>query len=466
MPGVRNAFEAHAFTFGITQAGGAGKVLAEWITEGETEWDMWACDPRRYTDHADHDFCHQKALETYGHEYAMHFPHHEWPAGRDKKLSPIHDRLKALGAQFGAINGWERANWFAKVGDDTSEEASLTWARQGPWEQRVREECEAVRDAVGVLDLCGFSRFLLSGEGAASWLRSQISGPLPRVGRMGLGYFADSRGRILTEMSIMRTGEDELVLITAAVAQWHDYELLSRRLPAALTLEDRTHDFGTLVVTGPKSRELFAKISDADLALPWLTHQEAEVAGRPARLARVSYAGELGWEIHTEAAHMPAIFDAVIAAGAKPYGMYALNSLRLEKGYRSWKGDLSSDYSLLEGNLERFIKWDKPDFVGKEALLVEKQRGSRKRFATMILDTSDYDAPYMSTIWRGEEVIGETTSGGYGYRVNAAIALGMLKSDFAEPGTEVEVEIFGARHKAKVQEDRPLWDPNNERLRA
>jgi len=466
MPGVRNAFEAHSFTFGIVQAGGAGKVLAEWITEGSTEWDMWGVDPRRYTDYADHDYCYQKAMETYGHEYGMHFPHFEWPAGRDKKHSPIHDKLKSLGAQFGAVNGWERATWFAKDGDETSEVAAQTWERDGPWEPRIREECEAVRDAVGVLDLCGFSRFDLSGDGAAAWLRTQITGALPRVGRMGLGYFADDKGRIVTEMSIMRTADDALTLITAAVAQWHDFEVLSRVLPEGLTLIDRTKDISTLVVTGPKARDLFAQVSDADLAAPWLTHQAAQVAGRPARLARVSFAGELGWEIHAAIENIPAIYDAVLAAGARPYGMYAMNALRLEKGYRAWKGDLSTDYTMLEGGLDRFIKWDKPDFVGKQSLLAEQQQGSAKRFATFIVDAEASDAPYMSTIWHGQDVVGETTSGGYGYRVNASIALGVVRADLAVPGTELEIEIYGKRCKARVQEDQPLWDPANERLRA
>lgn len=466
MPGVKNAFEAHSFTFGIAQAGGAGKVLAEWITEGTTEWDMWAVDPRRYTDYTDHDYCLNKALETYGHEYAMHFPHHEWPAARDKKHSPIHDKLASLGAQFGAINGWERVNWFAQEGDDTSEPATQTWEREGPWEKRVRQECEAVRDNVGVLDLCGFSRYVLSGEGAADWLRTRITGVLPRAGRMGLGYFSDEQGRIITEMSLMRLDENEIVLITAAAAQWHDYELLWRNLPETLSIVDRTTDFGTLVVTGPKSRDLFEKISDADLQSGWLTHQQANVNGRPARLARVSYAGELGWEIHAESAEIPAIYDAVIEAGAKPYGMYALNSLRLEKGYRSWKGDLSSDYTMLEGGLDRFIKFEKPDFVGKQALESEKQQGSNKRFVTLIVDAGAYDAPYMAPIWLGDEIVGEATSGGYGYRVDASIALGVVRVDLAEPGTELEIEMYGERFPAKVQEDQPLWDPENARLRA
>ncbi len=466
MPGVKNAFEAHSFAFGIVQAGGAGKVLAEWIVEGTTEWDMWAVDPRRYTDYTDHDYCYQKAMETYGHEYAMHFPHFEWPAGRDKKHSPIHDKLKALGAQFGTANGWERANWFAADGDDTSAEAAQTWGREGPWEQCVREECEAVRDHVGVLDLCGFSRFKLTGDGAAAWLRSQITGGLPKVGRITLGYFADDKGRIVTEMSVTRLAEDDFLLITAAVAQWHDYELLAKALPDGLSLTDFTTDYSTLVVTGPKSRDVLSGITDADLSLPWLTHQEAELAGQPARLVRVSYAGELGWEIHAKNAALPAIYDALIEGGVKPYGMYAMNALRLEKGYRAWKADLSTDYSMLEGGLERFIKWDKDDFVGKGVLLREKQRGSAKRFVTFIVEANGHDAPFMSTIWHGDDVVGEVTSGGYGYRVDASIALGVVLSDLAEPGTALEIEIFGERCKAIVQEDQPLWDPDNERLRA
>jgi dimethylglycine dehydrogenase len=467
MPGVPNAFEACVFTFGIAQAGGAGKVLAEWITEGATEWDMWAVDPRRFTDYTDRDYCIAKGMETYGHEYAMHFPHHEWPAGRDKKLSPVHDNVLALGGVMGAYNGWERANWFEKEGDDTGHDATQTWERHGPWAQRIKEECEAVRGGVGVLDLPGFSRFNLSGEGAAEWLRGMIAGGLPKVGRMNLGYFADHRGRILTEMSIIRHADDFFTLITAATAQWHDFEHLKNNLADGLSLTDHTTEYSTLIVTGSKSRDLFAAIAEADLSLPWLSHQLAKVAGINCALARVSFAGELGWEVHAANADMPAIYDAVLAAGAVPFGMYALNSLRIEKGYRAWKGDLSTDYTLLEGGLERFIKFDKPqDFPGKAALLAEKQRGVKKRFVTLVVDAGDCDAPYMSTIWHGGQVVGETTSGDWGYRVNASVALGMVRADLAVAGTRVQVEIYGERRPAVVQPDGPLWDPKNERIRA
>ncbi|MCK0140289.1 FAD-dependent oxidoreductase [Aliiroseovarius sp. F47248L] len=468
MPGVKNAFEACVFTFGIAQGGGAGKVLAEWIVDGATEWDMWACDPRRYTDYTDHDYCVQKGMEVYGNEYAMHFPRHEWPAARDRKLSPVHDKVIAAGGVMGVYNGWERANWYAKPGDDTSLEATQTWGRSGPWEQRIREECEAVRDGVGVLDLPGFSRFNLSGVGAAEWLHGMCTGGLPKVGRMNLLYFADARGRILTEMSCMRHADDFFTLITAATAQWHDFEVLARALPAGLSLTDHTRDYSTLIVTGPKARDLFEGLgTTADLTAPWLSHQPATVAGVDCALARVSFAGELGWEIHAENASIPTLYDAVIGAGAKPFGMYALDSLRLEKGYRAWKGDLSTDYTMFEGGLDRFVRLDKPqDFPGKAALQAEAQAGPKKRFVTLIVDAGDADAPFMSCIWRDGQIVGETTSGGWGYRVNASIALGMVRADLATPGSQLEVEIYGERRPAIVQPDQPLWDPANERLRG
>ena len=467
MPGVPNAFEACVFTFGIAQGGGAGKVLAEWITEGQTEWDMWSCDPRRYTDYTDHDYCVAKGMEIYGHEYAMHFPWHEWPAGRDQKLSPVHDKVVALGGVMGVYNGWERANWFANPGDDTSEQTTQTWDRAGPWEARIREECEAVRDACGVLDLPGFSRFWLQGEGADDWLRGFCTGGISKVGRMNLIYVSDSRGRIVTELSCIRLGEDNFVLITAAGAQWHDGDLIRASVPNGVAVRETTTERDTLVVTGPTSRAVLAGISDANLQQGWLTHQWATVAGQKVFMIRVSFAGELGWELHAENAVMPAIYDAVLAAGAKPFGMYALNSLRIEKGYRAWKGDLSSDYSLLESGLERFIKFDKAqNFTGKEAILAEKQQGRKKAFATLIIDAGVCDAPYMSTLWQGDTLVGETTSGAWGYRVNASVALAMLRPDLAQPGTELEIEIYGERRRAVVQQDQPLWDPKNERLKA
>ena len=467
MPGVKNAFEACVFTFGITQAGGAGKVLAEWVTAGRTEWDMWSCDPRRFTGYTDAAYCEAKAVETYGHEYAMHFPWHRWPAGADKKLSPLHSRLQAAGAVFGAYNGWERANWFAGPGDDLSDTTTHTWDREGPWAARIGAECAAVGGGCGVLAISGFTRLAVVGTGARDYVDGLTASALPKPGRVGLAYFADDRGRIVTEMTVMNEGPDRVGLITASVAQWHDAEHLWRHAPEGLTVEDHTDKMECLLVTGPKARDVLGGIAQADLILPWLSVQEAVVAGCKVGLLRVSFAGELGWEIHCANADAGAIWDAVTGAGAVPFGMWALNSLRVEKGYRAWKGDLSTDYSLLEAGLDRFIRFDKPDFPGKAAVLAEKQRGLSKRFVTLTLDAPGAaDAPYMSTIWQGDVAVGETTSGAWGYRIGKSVALGMIRPDLNVPGVKVEVEIFGQRFAATVQPDAPLWDAKNERIRA
>ena len=468
-PGLTNVYEACVFTFGIAQGGGAGKVLSEWVSEGYTEWDMWSCDPRRFTDYTDKDYCAAKAAEVYGHEYAMHFPFHSWPAGRDKKQSPNHQTIINNGGQMGAYNGWERANWFAKDGDDTSENSTQTWNREGPWFLRVREECLAVNRNVGVLDLPGFSRFKVEGSGASEFLLSKISGNLPAIDRMNLAYFPDERGRVLTEMSIMRHDLNKFTLITAGAAQWHDYEILKLGINKNQNVEvsDITNNWTCLIVTGPNSRSLINSISNADLTLPWLSLQNAKIENKQILLARVSYAGELGWEIHAKNEDMSLIYEKVLSEGATPFGMFALDSLRVEKGYRAWKGDLSTDYSLLESGLERFIKFDKKEvFPGKQSLLSEKQRGSVKKFVSMIIKDNVCDAPYMSTIWHDGKIIGEVTSGAYGHRVNASIALGMVKTDLAISGQTVSVDIFGNDFPAIIQNSGPLWDPNNEVLKV
>ncbi|MCU0816968.1 MAG: FAD-dependent oxidoreductase [Cypionkella sp.] len=471
MPGVPNAFEACVFTFGICQAGGAGKVLAEWVTEGATEWDMWSCDPRRFTGWEDHDYCVKKGMEVYGHEYAIHFPHHAWPAGRMKRMSAVHDRTAALGAQFGPYNGWERALWYARAGDDTSEAAQRVWDREGPWFGAVQEECQAVRDACGILDLPGFSRFRLTGAGVAGWLSRQITGKVPAVGRLGLAYFADEKGRIITEMSVARLAEDELLLITAATAQLHDRGWLERHLEPGLTLTDESADWSCQILTGPKARAVLqAAGADADLTKGWLTHQSGRIAGRDVLLMRVSFAGELGWEIHSRPADTPALWDAIMAAGRpmglRPFGMFALDSLRIEKGYRAWKGDLSTDYTVLQGGLDRFVDWGKLDFRGKAALEAERQAGVKKRFTVLQVEVGDCDPPYMSTLWHKGKVVGEVTSARWGHRVGACLALGMLRTDLTAPGTQIEVEIFGQRHAAVVMGDSAVWDPENTRLRG
>ena len=224
------------------------------------------------------------------------------------------------------------------------------------------------------------------------------------------------------------------------------------------------------MVTGPNSRSILSRISDADFSLNWLSHQQANVADRKCEISRVSFAGELGWEIHSRIEDTPHIFDSILGAGKdhrlKPFGMFALNSLRIEKGYRAWKQDLSTDYTVLQSGLERFINWNKQNFVGKTAIESERKSGVTRKCVTLLVESEAFDAPYMSTIWSGDKVVGESTSGEWGHRIEKSIALGMVEAMFAEPNTTLEIEIFGHRFPAVVQDNMSLWDPNNERIRA
>ena len=265
----------------------------------------------------------------------------------------------------------------------------------------------------------------------------------------------------------MRYGQDDFTLITAASAQWHDYEFLKGKLPEGrgLSLLDLSRNYSTLIVTGPKSQLLLKKFTSADLGQPWLSLQRTKVNSFDVDLARVSFAGELGWEIHTKNKNIALIYNDLLNAGVKPFGMFALNSLRIEKGYKTWKGDLSTDYSLLESGLGRFVRLDKPqNFPGKAALLREKQQGVKKRSVTLLLDLTEFDAPYMATLWKDNKIVGEVTSGCWGYRVGKSIALAMLHQEFAVPGQLLEVDVFGQKIKATVQENQATWDPHNKRI--
>jgi dimethylglycine dehydrogenase len=433
---------------------------------------MWSCDPRRFTGFADQEYANAKGIEIYSHEYAIHFPHYQWPAGRKKRVSPLYPTLAGLGAQFMAAAGWERAAWYARAGDDTGLDSCATYEREGPWFAAVGEECLAVRDTVGICELPGFSRFHVSGAGAADWLNTLITGSLPRIGRVALAYFADRKGRIVTEMSLARLDHDEFLLLTAASAEWHDRDWLLQHLPAdgSIRIENLSEADNCLVVSGPQSRALLAGLCTADLSLPWLSHQQSEIAGVAVRLMRVSYVGELGWEIHCPLADTVAVFEAVRDAGRplglRAFGMYAMDALRIEKGYRSWKQDLSTDYTVLEAGLERFVRFDKADFIGREALLKQHEQVPKQRCVTLTVDTGTCEAPYLAGVWHGERRVGLVTSGNYGYRVGQSIALAVIDRDCSAPGCELSVGIFGERRRAVVAPQSALYDPANSRLRS
>jgi dimethylglycine dehydrogenase len=471
--GVRNFFHCCAFTFGIVQAGGAGRIIAEWVVNGAPDWDVWPLDCRRHLKFADRTYALAKALETYQNEYGVAYPQEERPAGRPSRTSPLYEHLRKRGAVFGARGGWERAVYYAKPGDPRGPDCSF---RRPHWHRAVERECAAVTNGVAVLDLPGFARFEISGSGAAAWLDHLIAGDLPREGRTGLAYSCAPRGGIAMEMTVTRLPEGRFWLLSAAAAERHDEEWLRSHFSSdygPVAISNLTERYGTLVVAGPRSRELLARITEADLsnaAFPWLAVRPIRVAGAPVLAMRLSYVGELGFELHAAVEHLAAVYARLVEAGRElaleHFGLYAMESLRLEKCYRSWKADLTSEYTPLVASLGRFVRLDKAsDFSGREALRREAAVGPRERFVPLLVEARAADAAPVSVVYRGATAVGLVTSGGYGYRLQSSIALAYVRSDLAEPGTELEVEILGERCRAVVGRE-PLYDPDNLRLRA
>ena len=471
--GARNLWHCCAFTFGIVQAGGAGKIIAEWLANGEPDWDVWPLDCRRYFEFATPAYALAKALETYGNEYGIGYPQEERPAGRPARTSPLYERLGEQGAVFGARGGWERAVYFREPADSAGAESSF---RRAHWHRAVERECAAVAHGVGLLDLTGFARFEVSGSGAARWLDHLIAGALPRAGRTTLAYGCSPRGGVVMEMTITRLPDGRFWLLSAAAAQRHDLDWLRQHQSSSygpLEVTNLTDRYGTLVIAGPRSRELLARVTAADLsnaAFPWLGVRAIDIGGAELWALRLSYVGELGYELHVPMEEILAVHarltDAGRALGLRPFGLYAVESMRLEKCYRSWKADLTTEYNPLAASLERFVRLDKEaDFIGRDALRKAAAAGAAERFVPLLVEARDADAAPVSIVYRRGEAVGLVTSGGFGHRLGHSIALAYVRTDLTAPGTALEVEILGERCRAVVARE-PLYDPDNLRLRS
>jgi len=470
---ARNFFHCCAFTFGIVQAGGAGRAIAEWVANGEPDWDVWPLDCRRYLKGADRSYALAKCLETYQNEYGVGYPQEERPAGRPARTSPLYQWLKQRGALFGARGGWERAVYYREAGDPAEPECSF---RRPHWQRAVERECAAVAQGVALLELPGFTRFEVSGAGAADWLDHLIAGELPREGRTTLAYACSARGGIVMEMTVTQLPDGRFWLLSAAAAERHDEDWLQSHCSSAygpVGIANLTERLSTLVVAGPRSRELLARLTAADLsnaAFPWLAARAIEIAGAPVCALRLSYVGELGYELHVAMEHLTAVHARLVAAGhdlgLRHFGLYAMESLRLEKCYRSWKADLTTEHTPLGASLGRFVRLDKAaDFIGRDALRKTAAAGLPERFVPLVVEARDADAAPVSIVYRGAQAVGLVTSGGYGHRLKQSIALAYVRTDLTAPGTELEVEILGERRRAVVGRE-PLYDPDNQRLRA
>jgi len=471
--GLRNFFHCNTFSFGIAQGGGAGKALAEWVIDGLPEFDLWTVDRRRFKDYATFKYTVDKAVEVYQNEYAIGFPFEERPAGRPAYTSPLHDVLAAKGAAFGARGGWERAVYVDIEGAVTDH--TLTMHRTNGWRAVVADEVRAARHRVALLDLPGFTKFEIEGPGAAAYLDELVCSRLPRTGRISLAYALTSRGTVLSEFTITRLGDDRFYVVAAASAEWHDLDLLESMLPAndSVSITNHTHALGTLVLAGPRSRDVLAAITSTPLdneSFPWLSCRQIDTDAGPVRAMRVSYVGELGWELHAVNEQLVDLYKLLGAAGEqhglRDVGIYAVDSMRLDKCYRSWKADLEIGFSPLDASLDRFVDFTKPAFVGRDALLAERERGSRYRFVPLVLDEPGRsDAPANSSVFSGGERVGIVTSGGWSFTLDASIALAYVERSHAGAGTPLRVEIFGEQVGATVRTE-PLYDPRNERLRS
>ncbi len=423
--GVRNFWLNEGHSFGVTAAGGAGWQLAEWIVEAEPSIDMMGVDPRRFGPYASLGYLRQKNEEAYAKVFTVHYPDEERPAARPLKQSPCYERMKALGAVFGSVYGWERPNWFAPAGYGLSESQLAKpdvllnenhapvaagerprekWSfRRSNYFEHVGRECRHVHEKVGLLDMTAFSKFEVTGPGAEAWLDHLLSNRVPKkAGRIALSYLLTRNGGVRSEFTVFREGPEQFYLVSAGALERHDWDQLTKLMPAdgSVHVERVTAQYGVLVLAGPRSRDLLQRLTDADLstpAFPWLSGKWISVGAARTRALRVNFVGELGWELHHPIEAQNAIFDLLMEAGRelelKPFGIRAMDSLRLEKSYRLIPRELSIEYAALESGLGRFVHLDNRDFVGRDGLLAWQRRGFKNQLVTLeVHGVTDADA--------------------------------------------------------------------------
>ncbi len=474
VPGSRDLFVLAGFSiFGIVFGGGAGRYAAEWIVDGRPSDDMWEVDVSRFGPWAAaRPYLAAKALDVYGHEYAIHYPHQERPAGRPLLTDPLHDRLAARGAVFGFRQGWERPLWFAPPGVAPDDELTF---RRPSWFHHVGQECNAVREHVGLLDQTSFGKFEVSGPGAERFLDGLSANALPADGRIAVTQLLNQSGGIECDITITRLGGDLFYLVSAAATEVHDFEHLRQRLPddGSVRLDNVTAATGVLTLAGPRSRDVLAALTDDDVSgegFRFLTARRIRVGSAPVLAMRISYVGELGWELHTPIAYLAHLEERLREAGEPlglvDFGYRALDSMRMEKGYRLFGADLSPDHTPLEAGLEHLVKLEGRSFEGADALRRQLEEGVSERLACLTVECDEAIPHGNEPVLDGDErVVGYISASEYGHVVEATIALAYLPVELTTPGTELAVDVLGERRAARVVET-PLYDPEDAKLRS
>jgi dimethylglycine dehydrogenase len=464
--GLENAWLITGSSMGVMEGGGSGWFLAHWMTHGAPPMDALAVDSRRFGTWADRDYRVDKAIECFGLQFGVHYPGEERPAGRNKRLSPLHQLMLDRGAVMGAAYGWERPNWFSDTPGDIAHESF----RRPNWFPHVAREVETVTTKAAIADLSVFSKFDVIGPEARRFVDTLGANRAPANGRIGLTHVLTAAGGVLSEFTVTMLSDTHAYLTSAAAAEQIDLDqLLSHADGMDVSIVNRCEDMAVLGLMGPLSRDILSPHTEADLdkGFPWLNAQTLDVAGHPVRALRVSYLGELGWELHMDRAHAEHVFLALEATG-KPlgmgyYGAYAANTMRMEKGYRGWGSDLTTERSLHESGLGLFARAKDRDFIGRDAMLERKDRDDRWDMVLLEIHDSEFDPFYAHSILQDDRVVGIVTSGAYGYRTDKTLALAYLRDRHATEG--LTVSILGRKCPATILQNAP-FDPDNTRLKS
>jgi len=470
---LKNFWINEGHSFGVTAAGGAGWQLAEWIVNGNPTIDMLGVDPRRFGDYATKSYLIEKNEEAYANVFTVHYPDEERPAARPLRTAPCYERLKKMGGVFGASFGWERANWFAPNGVEAIDDWSF---RRSSYHEHVGAEIQNMSKNVGLLDLSGFAKCRISGPSAESFLNFLVANKISKtIGRVSLCHALNSLGGVHSEFTITKESENSFYLVSAGAYQRLDHDWIKKNMPTdnSVIFEDLTNSKGVLVLAGPKSRELMKLVSKDNFEnenFPWLTSQIVNIGNYPVLAMRVNFVGELGWELHHPIEYQNQIFDILFQHGSKlnlkPFGIRAMDSLRIEKSYRLPGRELSIEYAALESGLNRFVSENKGDFIGRDGLAEWKSKGLSYGFVTLeVHNVKDADALGNNPIYLDGKVIGRATSGGYGHRIKKSLVLAMINPSLIKTGLKVKIDILGTKYDASIINESP-YDPSNEKLRA
>jgi dimethylglycine dehydrogenase len=453
---------------GFCQAGGVGKCIAEWIIDGEPSIDIWAMDVARFGNYASPDYGTVKSSENYERRFIMTFPNETLPKGRRQKTTSLYDRLVARGAVMGDAFGLENALWFAKNTKDAHEEPTFKRSRSHNY---VAAEVEAVRNAVGATEIANFAKHEITGTSSRKFLDYIMAGRIPKPGRIALTPMLTPKGKLYGDLTVACFSEERFMIYGSGAAQEMHRRWFEKFLPKeGVNYKNRSDDLHGIAISGPNSRKLLSRICREDVsteALKFRDTRETFIGGVPAILNRISFSGELGYEIYVAPQFQLKLFEEIESngkdLGLKLYGSRALMSLRLEKNWGVWTMDFRPDFTAVESGLDTFINWNK-NFIGKESTLSEKKQGPKRKLVTMTVDTEDIDVTNDEAILKDKKCVGYITSGGYAHHIKKSMALGYVPVELSKHNTTLDVEINGKFYLAHVT-DRPLYDSNGGRMK-